>query len=101
FSDVLNENGEYNYKTNIEELTVVVDAGAGHIVSKEVKETIKDEKVEVNSNDEMNKLQEENRQLKNHIKVLEEQLNYFEIFKVIFGLILIALIFIFLKRVKR
>lgn len=49
----------------------------------------------------MNKLQEENRQLKNHIKVLEEQLNYFEIFKVIFGLILIALIFIFLKRVKR
>ena len=45
-------------------------------------------------------LLEENRVLKNQINVLEEQLNYFEIFKIVFGLLLIVLIFIILKRVK-
>jgi len=100
FSDSLNENGEYNYKTNIENLTVTIDAGAGHIVSKSIKEIVSDEKIEKNSNNELEKLLEENLKLKNHIKVLEEQLNYFEIFKVILGLVIIGLIFLFLKRVK-
>ncbi len=102
FSDVLDENGEYNYKTDIKELSVTVDAGSGHIVSKDIKEeeTKNEDPKTVNNSDELNKLLEENSHLKNHIKVLEEQLNYFEVFKVIFGLVLIALIFLFLKRVK-
>lgn len=102
FSDVLDENGEKTYKTDIKELSVTVDAGSGHIVSKDIKEeeTKTEERETLNNSDELNKLLEENSHLKNHIKVLEEQLNYFEVFKVIFGLVLIALIFLFLKRVR-
>lgn len=100
--DKLDANGEFNYKTHLQELSVFVDAGAGHIVRKTMQEvsTTQEQKKDANS-DEYNKLLEENQALKNHIKVLQEQLNYFELFKVIFGLIIIGLIFLFLKRVKR
>lgn len=103
-SDSLDSNGEYNFKTNQDELIVLVDAGAGHIVSKNVSRT-NVVKNEINDNkssesEELKKLKEKNRDLENKIKVLEEQLDYFEIFKVLFGLIIIALIFMFLKRVK-
>lgn len=103
FSDVLDENGEYNYKTDIKELYITVDAGNGHLVSKNAKEEKlkKEETKETNNSDELNELLEENRNLKNHIKVLEEKLNYFEIFKVIFALFLIVLIFAILKKVKK
>ena len=105
FEDILDEKGEYNYKTSLNDLKVIVDAGSGHTVSKKIKlqeqkneeKTVQAEKIDK----EIELLLEENRVLKNQINVLEEQLNYFEIFKIVFGLFLIVLIFIILKRVKR
>ena len=105
FEDILDEKGEYNYKTSLNDLKVIVDAGSGHTVSKKIKlqeqkneeKTVQKEKIDK----EIELLLEENRVLKNQINVLEEQLNYFEIFKIVFGLLLIVLIFIILKRVKR
>ena len=105
FEDILDEKGEYNYKTSLNDLKVIVDAGSGHTVSKKIKlqeqkneeKTVQAEKIDK----EIERLIEENRVLKNQINVLEEQLNYFEIFKIVFGLFLIVLIFIILKRVKR
>ena len=105
FEDILDEKGEYNYKTSLNDLKVIVDAGSGHTVSKKIKlqeqkneeKTVQAEKIDK----EIERLIEENRVLKNQINVLEEQLNYFEIFKIVFGLFLIVLIFIVLKRVKR
>ena len=104
FEDILDEKGEYNYKTSLSDLKVIVDAGSGHNVSKKIKlqeqkneeKTVQAEKI----TKEIELLLEENRVLKNQINVLEEQLNYFEIFKIVFGLLLIVLIFIILKRVK-
>ena len=104
FEDILDEKGEYNYKTSLNDLKVIVDAGSGHTVSKKIKlqeqkneeKTVQAEKIDK----EIELLLEENRVLKNQINVLEEQLNYFEIFKIVFGLLLIVLIFIILKRVK-
>ena len=88
----------------LKELMVLVDAGTGHIVTKEIKEIVvaKNEIIEDKSSEseELKKLKEKNRDLENKIKVLEGQLDYFEIFKVLFGLVIIALIFMFLKRVK-
>lgn len=105
FEDILDEKGEYNYKTSVNDLKVIIDAGSGHTVSKKIKlqeqkneeKIIQTEKIDK----ELERLLEENRVLKNQINVLEEQLNYFEIFKIIFGLVLIVLIFIIIKRVKR
>lgn len=105
FEDILDEKGEYNYKTSVNDLKVIIDAGSGHTVSKKIKlqeqkneeKTVQAEKIDK----ELERLLEENRVLKNQINVLEEQLNYFEIFKIIFGLALIVLIFIIIKRVKR
>ena len=105
FEDILDEKGEYNYKTSLNDLKVIVDAGSGHNVSKKIKlqeqkneeKRVQEEKI----TKEIELLLEENRVLKNQINVLEEQLNYFEIFKIVFGLLLIVLIFIVLKRVKR
>lgn len=101
-ADNLDENGEYNYKTDKNELTVIIDAGAGHSVSKNVTEQINtvENEIDENSNAKMKELIEKNKQLENKIKVLEEQLDYFEIFKVLFGLAIIFLIFLVLKRVK-
>ena len=104
FEDILDEKGEYNYKTSLNDLKVIVDAGSGHTVSKKIKlqeqkneeKTVQKEKIDK----EIELLLEENRVLKNQINVLEEQLNYFEIFKIVFGLLLIVLIFVVLKRVK-
>ena len=105
FEDILDEKGEYNYKTSLNDLKVIVDAGSGHNVSKKIKiqEQKNEEKIVQTEkiDKEIELLLEENRVLKNQINVLEEQLNYFEIFKIVFGLFLIVLIFIILKRVKR
>ncbi|WP_066347376.1 hypothetical protein [Aliarcobacter cryaerophilus] len=105
FEDILDEKGEYNYKTSLNDLKVIVDSGSGHNVSKKIKlqEQKNEEKIVQTEkiDKEIERLIEENRVLKNQINVLEEQLNYFEIFKIVFGLFLIVLIFIILKRVKR
>ena len=105
FEDILDEKGEYNYKTSLNDLKVIVDAGSGHTVSKKIKlqEQKNEEKIVQTEkiDKDIERLLEENRVLKNQINVLEEQLNYFEIFKIVFGLFLIVLIFIILKRVKR
>ena len=37
FEDILDEKGEYNYKTSLNDLKVIVDAGSGHTVSKKIK----------------------------------------------------------------
>ncbi|MGJ0357217.1 hypothetical protein [Aliarcobacter cryaerophilus] len=104
FEDILDEKGEYNYKTFLNDLKVIVDAGSGHNVSKKIKlqEQRNEEKIVQTEKitKEIELLLEENRVLKNQINVLEEQLNYFEIFKIVFGLLLIVVIFIILKRVK-
>ncbi|MBL3521003.1 hypothetical protein H0A43_10980 [Arcobacter lanthieri] len=103
FNGTLDRQGEYNFKTDIKELKVIIDAGAGHIVSKEIKDDNTTRNSLLSNNDvnfEINILKEENTALKHKIIVLEEQLNYFEIFKVIFGLLLIFLIFLFVKRIK-
>ena len=105
FEDILDEKGEYNYKISLNDLKVIVDAGNSHNVSKKIKlqEQKNEEKIvqAEKITKEIELLLEENRVLKNQINVLEEQLNYFEIFKIVFGLLLIVLIFIILKRVKR
>ncbi|OCL83102.1 MULTISPECIES: hypothetical protein [Arcobacteraceae] len=101
--DRLNDNGEYIYKGSNEYFKVTVDAGSSHIVTKEIEslkiknENIIEEKIE---DKKLKDLIEENSLLKNKIEVLEEQLNYFEIFKIVFGLILISLIFLIINRVK-
>lgn len=104
FEDILDEKGEYNYKTSLNDLKVIVDAGSGHNVSKKIKlqEQKNEEKIVQTEKitKEIELLLEENRVLKNQINVLEEQLNYFEIFKIVVGLLLIVLIFVVLKRVK-
>lgn len=104
FEDILDEKGEYNYKTSLNDLKVIVDAGSGHNISKKIKlqEQKNEEKIVQTEKitKEIDLLLEENRVLKNQINVLEEQLNYFEIFKIVFGLLLIVLIFVVLKRVK-
>ena len=104
FEGILDEKGEYNYKTSINDLKVIVDAGNGHTVNKKIRfQEQKDEEKTIQIakiNKEIEGLIEENRALKNQVKVLEEQLNYFEIFKIVFGLLLIVVIFIILKRVK-
>ncbi|RBQ31441.1 hypothetical protein CRU92_06625 [Arcobacter sp. FW59] len=103
FYGTLDRQGEYNFKTELKELKVTIDAGSGHIVSKEIKNDNSSKNSLLSNSDvnlEINILKEENIALKHKIIVLEEQLNYFEIFKVIFGLVLIFLIFLFLKRIK-
>ncbi|MCT7465250.1 DivIVA domain-containing protein [Aliarcobacter cryaerophilus] len=104
FEDILDEKGEYNYKTSLNDLKVIVDAGSGHTVSKKIKIQEQKNEEKIVQTEKITKdielLLEENRVLKNQINVLEEQLNYFEIFKIVFGLLLIVVIFIILKRVK-
>lgn len=101
--DKLNSQGEYNYKTSQMNLKITIDAGSGHITSKdifsqEIKKTVVLE--DDNKNQEIVSLLEKNKALENKIKLLEEKLDYMEIFKVIIGLLLIFLIFLFLKRIK-
>ncbi|MDX4067203.1 hypothetical protein Q6A87_05015 [Aliarcobacter skirrowii] len=102
--DRLNDNGEYIYKGSNEYFKVTVDAGSSHFVSKDIKVSKKIAEVEnkekIEKDKKIKELLEENTLLKNRIEVLEAQLNYFEIFKIAFGLILIAFIFLIIKRVK-
>ncbi|MDX4062264.1 hypothetical protein ABE179_08740 [Aliarcobacter skirrowii] len=104
FESRLDENGEYNYKSSNDFFKVTVDAGSSHFVSKDIKVSKKIAEVEnkekIEEDKKIKELLEENTFLKNRIEVLETQLNYFEIFKIAFGLILIAFIFLIIKRVK-
>jgi len=103
FEGNLDNKGEYKYKTDLKDIKVTIDAGAGHIVSKNITRDKNIEHSIKNSSNttEFNKLQEENLALKHEIKLLKEQLDYFEIFKIFFGLLLIAIIFFFIKRIKK
>ena len=49
----------------------------------------------------LEKLLEENKKLKLEVKLLEQKLSYFEIFKMLFALFIIIGIFIFLKKIKK
>ena len=81
FEDILDEKGEYNYKTSLNDLKVIVDAGSGHNVSKKIKlqEQKNEEKIVQTEKitKEIELLLEENRVLKNQINVLEASINPF------------------------
>lgn len=106
FEGNLDNDGEYNYKSDEKYFKVTVDAGSFHMATQEISsadevsssETTKEQEL---ASDEIKKLQDENAILKHKIKVLEQKLDYFEFFKIAFGLIAIALIFLVLKRVKK
>lgn len=102
FENSLDENGEYNYKTELKTLKVTVDAGAGHIVSQSVVANNQDneDKAEVSSQ-EIENLKEELRSLKRENELLKQKLDYFELFKIVFGLAIIFAIFVFIRRVKK
>jgi len=91
--------GEYEVMVNEKEVLLSVDAGSGHIVLK----TIKQENITSNSlvNEQIEKLQEENRKLKQQVKLLEDKLAQMDIFKTILALFVIIGIFAFLKRIKK
>lgn len=99
-------NGEFRTNLSLNSFFIIVDAGSGHIIKKEInrlkeaskiKETTKTKKI-YNESKEIEKLKEENEKLKQKIEILEEKLDYFEVIKLFVGLGLIALIFVFLKR---
>jgi len=97
FEGVLDKQGEYNFKTNLKDLKVIVDDNLGHKVLKEVKSydslnatlNLKAK----NENIKLNILEEENTLLRDKIIDLERKLKYFENFKVIFIALLAVLIF--------
>lgn len=97
--DKTNIKGEFETKIDFNTFILSVDAGSGHAVLKDIQKVIKPKKRY--ENDQLQKLQEENKSLKLQIKLLEEKLSYFEFFKIVFALLVIFGIFAFLKRVKK
>jgi len=105
-----NKKGEFTTNLYNDSVIVSVDAGGGHIVSdyielikspkSQVLELKEEKEVKKNDNELIEKLKKENQELKNQIKVLEEKSNMMDIYKTLLGLLVIALIFLFLKRVK-
>lgn len=99
-----NSDGEYEVKLNTNEFQVGVDAGGGHLAFEKVEGTIEEKpalKTEDSSNDELIKLKDENRKLRSEVKLLKSQLQILEVFKIVFGLLIIFGIFLFLKRIKK
>lgn len=97
--------GEYYKKISLEEFEVSVDAGGGHI-TKEIVKSNEESLEEQNNktkfiNTKIDSLLLENKKLKAKIKALEKQLDIMEFFKIFFGLFIIILIFVFLKRIKK
>jgi nickel transport protein len=76
---VLNKEGKYQYESAFEELTIIVDASSGHLVEK---------KMTIN-------------QIKNPTlnEVLHQE-NQMKYFKIVLALLIMALLFYGLKRVK-
>ncbi|UTJ06034.1 hypothetical protein [Arcobacter roscoffensis] len=97
--DKTNTKGEFETTVNYNSFILSVDAGSGHAILKDIQKVIKPKKRY--ENNQLQKLQEENKNLKLQIKLLEERLSYFEFFKIVFALIVIIGIFTFLKRVKK
>jgi len=97
--DKTNTKGEFETKIDFDSFILSVDAGSGHAVLKDIQKVIKAKKRY--EDDQLQKLQEENKSLKLQIKLLEERLSYFEFFKIVFALLIIFGIFAFLKRVKK
>ncbi len=99
-----NAKGEYFKQIALKDFEVSVDAGGGHI-AKEVftsnEKDIQEEIKENTSQSELEKLKLENNKLKMRIKVLEKQVDIKEFAKMFFALFVIALIFMFLKRIKK
>lgn len=102
FMTETNRKGELSIKLDKKEFIVSVDAGGGHIVSDfiKVKELKKKELALDKDNELIEKLKSENQELNAKVKSLEEKLDMMNIYKTIFALLIIALIFLFLKRVK-
>lgn len=101
--DKTNKKGEYYKKIRLKEFEITVDGSSGHI-SKEIIHNTKEEKETIiyNANDsELDKIKDENNKLKMKIKSLEKQLEMKEFFKIFFALLIIILIFVFLKRIKK
>lgn len=98
-SSITNEKGEFESDINESVINVSVDAGSGHLVTKIVEQEKSTKVYFVNK--QLEKLQEENKKLKQEVKVLKEKLEQMDIFKTIFALFVIIGIFAFLKRVKK
>lgn len=94
-----NSNGEFIINKLEPFITVGVDAGSGHLITKslEIKEVVNVEKI----NQELESLRQENQRLKTQIKLLEQKNSMSDTFKMIIALFVIAGIFLFLKRVKK
>lgn len=98
-SSTTNTKGEFEETLKEKEIFLSVDAGSGHEVSKTV---VQEYRVNTSlENEELVKLQEENKKLKQQVKLLEEKLEQMDIFKTIFALLVIVGIFAFLKRIKK
>ena len=98
-SSTTNTKGEFEETLKEKEILLSVDAGSGHQVSKIV---VQEYSVNTSlENEELVKLQEENKKLKQQVKLLEEKLEQMDIFKTIFALLVIVGIFAFLKRIKK
>lgn len=95
----VNKKGEINTKIELERFLLRVDAGSGHVETKLI--VNKNKKKQKEENQKLEELKKENLLLKSQIKSLEEKLNYFEIFKIVFGLLIIFVIFYVLKKVKK
>ena len=99
----LNEDGNFEERFENIDLTIKIDAGAGHSAMQKIFSK-KNSVIKTEMSQEDSKLEEllnENRRLKKQILLLEKKLDYFEVFKLLFGLFLIWAIFQILRRVKR
>ncbi|MBS9782532.1 MAG: hypothetical protein KGV43_01865 [Arcobacter sp.] len=96
--------GEYYKKIQEKEFEITVNGSSGHISKKIVQNSEKEEKETITHNvsdNELDKIKDENNKLKMKIKSLEKQLEMKEFFKIFFALLIIILIFVFLKRIKK
>ncbi|MGP2657203.1 hypothetical protein ACOJTA_09170 [Malaciobacter sp. WC5094] len=97
--DKTNDKGEVYLDIKEDFFNLIVDAGSGHAVSNIIKRNYKINEIDVDKK--LEKLLEENKKLKLEVKLLEQKLSYFEIFKILFALFIIIGIFIFLKKIKK
>lgn len=97
-----NKQGELNIYLDKQTIRVELDASMGHKVIKNIKlKAKKSEKTDDLTSEKIEKLEEENRKLKQKIKSLQEQVSLMNLVKILFSLIVIVGIFLFLKRVKQ
>ena len=94
-----NKDGELITSVSNSKLKIIVDAKAGHIVSKDI--VLKLDDIKKEENQDLKKLKEENQKLKAKIKSLEQRLQFFDILKSLLAVLAIFLIFYLLKRFKK